>query len=68
VLGATVALNLALNLVLVPRFGIEGAAAASALSITGAALMYRRAARRRLGIEVAIWHNLPDLGRLLRRK
>jgi O-antigen/teichoic acid export membrane protein len=68
VLGATVVLNLALNVALVPRFGIEGAAAASALSITGAALMYRRAARRRLGIEVAIWHNLPELGRLLRRK
>lgn len=61
VLTTTVVLNLALNLALVPRFGIEGAAAASALSLTSAALMYYMAARRLLGIEVAIWRNLPGL-------
>jgi len=61
VLTTTVLLNLSLNLVLVPRLGIDGAALASALSLTGAALMYYVVARRLLGIEVAIWRNLPEL-------
>lgn len=66
VLATTVGLNLALNLALVPRLGIDGAALASALSLTGAALMYYIAARRHLRIEVAIWRNLPDLAWLER--
>ena len=61
VLTTTVVLNLALNLVLVPRFGIEGAATASALSLSRTAMMYYLAARRYLGIEVAIWRNLPKI-------
>lgn len=51
-------LNLVLNLLLVPRFGIIGAASAVSLSlIAGAALNYR-AACRRLGFDIGIWARL----------
>jgi O-antigen/teichoic acid export membrane protein len=55
--GAT-ALNIALNLALVPAFGLVGAATATSLSLAAAAIAGAVAARRRLGIDTAIWRNL----------
>lgn len=52
-------LNIVLNLILVPRFGIVGAASATATSLAFAALLNATVARRRLGVNVAIWRNLP---------
>ncbi len=57
-MAVTAALNVALNVMLVPRFGLNGAAAASALALVASALMNYVVARRRLGLDVAIWHNL----------
>lgn len=59
VLLTTVAVNAALNVILVPRFGILGAASATASSLTFAALLNYAVARHRLGLDVAIWKNLP---------
>lgn len=58
-MAATAFLNIVLNLVLVPRFGLVGAASASAMSLVASALMNYVVARNRLGLDVAIWHNLP---------
>lgn len=58
VMAVTAAGNVALNLLLVPMFGLEGAALASALALSGGALMCYGVARRKLGLDVAIWHNL----------
>jgi O-antigen/teichoic acid export membrane protein len=52
-------LNIALNLILVPIYGITGAAAATAASLMTAAFLNAAVARWRLGIEVAIWRNWP---------
>jgi O-antigen/teichoic acid export membrane protein len=56
--GAAV-FNIAMNFVLVPRFGLLGAASATAISLTGAALMNAVVVWRRLDIKIAIWKNLP---------
>jgi O-antigen/teichoic acid export membrane protein len=56
--GAAI-LNIALNFALVPPFGLAGAAIATATSLVVAALMNATVVWRRLGIEVAIWKNLP---------
>nr|WP_301289184.1 flippase [Natronocella acetinitrilica] len=45
-------LNVALNLSLVPLFGLEGAAVAMALTLTTWNLLLRRAVMRRLGLEM----------------
>ncbi len=58
VLSLTAALSIALNFLLVPRYGIVGAASATATALVMAALMNYFVARRRLGIEIGIWHNL----------
>jgi O-antigen/teichoic acid export membrane protein len=55
VLAVTAVLNVALNLVLVPRFGLTGAAAASAASLVANTVMCYLAARWRLGLDVAVW-------------
>ena len=55
VLVFTAALNIVLNLMLVPAFGLNGAAAATALSLITTALLQYAVARYRLGLDVAIW-------------
>jgi O-antigen/teichoic acid export membrane protein len=47
--------NVALNLSFVPKFGITGAALATALSLSGSAIACAIVARRRLGIEMSIF-------------
>jgi O-antigen/teichoic acid export membrane protein len=54
VLVCTAIANIVLNLLLVPRFGIIGAAIATSLSLAGAAIIYAIVARRRLGLEISI--------------
>jgi O-antigen/teichoic acid export membrane protein len=51
-------LNIALNLILVPLYGITGAATATAISLMTAALLNAAVAKRKLGLDVAIWRNL----------
>jgi O-antigen/teichoic acid export membrane protein len=51
-------LNIALNLVLVPRLGLVGAAAATAISLVIIAVLNTAVARRQLGLRIAIWSNL----------
>lgn len=58
VLAVTAALDIALNFALVPRFGLVGAATATSISLATAALLNYVVARRRLEIEIAIWHNV----------
>lgn len=50
-LGIAAALNVVLNFVLVPIFGIEGAAVATALTVTLSNFLLWRAVARRLGID-----------------
>jgi O-antigen/teichoic acid export membrane protein len=59
VLSAAAALNLALNFALVPTWGLIGAACATSLSLIAVALLNYIVVWRRLGIPIAIWHNLP---------
>jgi O-antigen/teichoic acid export membrane protein len=58
VLFITAVLNIALNLVLVPAFGLKGAATATSAALVAAALTNYVVVSRRLGIELAIWRNL----------
>lgn len=51
-------LNIMLNLILVPSYGMKGAATATALSLAIAALANAAVAYRRLGLHVAIWSNV----------
>ena len=60
-LAATVALNLMLCVLLVPSFGPVGAAIATATAWTANAALNTLLARRHLGIDIAIWSNLPLL-------
>jgi O-antigen/teichoic acid export membrane protein len=50
VLGVSAALNLALNALLIPRFGIEGAAVAKVISVIG----------WNLGMAAGVWHKLRE--------
>jgi O-antigen/teichoic acid export membrane protein len=59
VMAIAATLNIGLNLLLVPRYGIVGAASATAAALITAALLNAWVARAKLGIKVAIWHNLP---------
>ena len=52
------ALGIALNLALVPLYGITGAAVATATALATAALLNAHMARVHLGLDVAIWRNL----------
>jgi O-antigen/teichoic acid export membrane protein len=58
VLATTAVLNIALNLVLVPMFGLIGAATATSVSLVAAALMHYAVVWRRLDIDIAVWRNL----------
>lgn len=58
VMMSSAAMNILLNIILVPRLGILGAAIATAASLTMAAGLNAAVARWRLGIDVAIWRNL----------
>lgn len=51
--------DIALNFALVPQFGIIGAAIATSFSLGLAAVLNSIVVWRRLGIEIAIWKNLP---------
>lgn len=61
VMAVAAALNIGLNLALVPVYGIIGAALATAASLITAALANAWVARTRLGIDVAIWRNVGRL-------
>jgi len=54
----TAILNIVLNLVLVPKFGLMGAAAATSTSLAFVATLNYIVARRRLALDIAIWQNL----------
>ncbi len=55
VLGGTALLNVVLNLLLVPNFGLIGAAFATASSLSFGAMAQYFAVRQRLGLDLAIW-------------
>lgn len=59
VLASSALLDIALNFALVPVYGLVGAATATAISLAVAAFANALVVRRRLGIEMAIWKNLP---------
>jgi O-antigen/teichoic acid export membrane protein len=59
VLVTTAILNVALNLMLVPVWGLTGAALSTATALATAAVANAVVARRTLGIDAVIWHNLP---------
>ena len=58
VLTVTAALNIVLNFTLVPRFGLIGAATATALALMFAASMNNLVTRQRLGIRLSILSNI----------
>jgi O-antigen/teichoic acid export membrane protein len=58
VLVSTALLAVALNFLLVPYYGLIGAATATSVSLMAAALMNNLVVSRSLGIEVAVWRNL----------
>ncbi len=58
VLATTAVLDIALNLALVPRFGMLGAATATSISLVTAALLNYLVVGWRLDIEIAVWRNL----------
>lgn len=55
VLSLSAIANLALNFALIPFYGIYGAAIATALSVSSAALVMFLVARSRLGINIFVW-------------
>jgi len=58
VLFMTAMLNIALNLALVPAFGLMGAATATSLALVAAALTNYVVVGRRLELDIAVWRNL----------
>lgn len=58
VLTTAATLDVALAFALVPSFGLAGAAAATSIALSAAAGLNYLVARRRLDIDIAIWHNL----------
>lgn len=61
-LTITAILNIVLNLLLVPYWGLIGAAAATSTALVAGALMSYLAARIRLKLDIAIWHNFKRSG------
>lgn len=55
VLFVSAGLNLALNFLLIPSYGLLGAAAATSASIAAAALLMLVVAKRRLGLDILVW-------------
>ena len=53
------ATSIALNLLLVPRLGLIGAAMATSTALLTGAMLNTIAARRRLGLEIAVWSRRP---------
>ncbi len=53
--GGAAVLNIALNLILIPHYGLEGAAAATAVSLIFASIWLFIAVRRRLGISAFVF-------------
>ena len=53
--GAAAVLNIILNLILVPRFGLEGAAAATAISLVTASIWLFISVRLRLDITAFVF-------------
>ena len=51
-------LSVALNFLLVPHYGLIGAATATSVALMTGALMNNVVVSRTLGIEVAVWRNL----------
>lgn len=58
VLVVSAVLDVALSFALVPAFGMMGAATATAIALTVAALMNYAVARRRLALDLSIWASL----------
>ncbi len=58
IIASMAALNIGLCILLVPRFGIMGAAIATATSLVLGALLNTLFAYRRLGLRIGIWSNL----------
>ena len=58
VLVVSALLNVALGVALVPAFGMIGAAVATSIALSAAALMNFVVARRRLELELSIWSSL----------
>jgi O-antigen/teichoic acid export membrane protein len=50
--------TIVLNLALVPRFGLLGAATATAVSLIAGAALNTAVARFALGLDIAIWSNV----------
>ena len=55
VLFAAAGLNIALNFLLIPHYGLMGAAAATSASIAAAAVLMLMVAKRRLGLDILVW-------------
>lgn len=55
VYASAFAVNLVLCLVLIPRFGLEGAATATTLAVIAESALLFVAAKRRLGLHVFVW-------------
>jgi len=53
--AAAFVVNLVLCIVLIPRFGIEGAGAATSVALVFESIMLFIVARRRLGLHVLMW-------------
>ena len=64
ILAAGAALNIVLNLALVPALGLTGAALATSASLMAVALSSHLLARHRLNLDIAVWSHRP---RWLRR-
>jgi len=58
VLFFAVILNIALNVALIPMYGLVGAAAATSLSRVVASILFYLAAKRRLGLDISILSSL----------
>jgi O-antigen/teichoic acid export membrane protein len=58
ILVLAAAADIALGLILVPHYGIVGAAIATASALIGAAILQWHVARRRLSLAIAIWENV----------
>ena len=56
ILVTTAILNIILNLILVPAYGMVGGATATSIALMTSALLHYIVARRQLGIDVAVWN------------
>ena len=61
VFGVCALFNLMANLLLVPHFGLLGAAISSSATLLAASIVFHAIAKRRLGLDIAVWSGL--LGR-----